>query len=526
MATAVAVWALYTAGPLVLAQDRAPKPDVFDAIKQRALEEARRALAERPADTPPADTPPADTPSADISSADVKPADTATAAAETPRPPDTETSAGQDDSPIIMRNADLPLYTPSEIILFLNDDGTNASALTREAGLDLVTSDRIGLLGLDMVTARLRRGDSVEAALARVLGDTRIAWAQPNYIYQLLGNSRTRGLAMHGLGPEAAQLPRGLPALGTSATIALIDSPVELTHPGLAGANIRQLGLLGNVPASPHGTAIAELLVGTGEFEGVVRGAALVSIPAFRPTPSDAQPAAGSSTTQMLVAAFQMAGDIRPDVLNLSFGTLAKRDEGIARMIAALDARGVCIAAAAGNGGAVSPVLFPASLPATIAVAAVDAAEHPYQFGSRGPEVDIAAWGVDISAAVPGGRRAVTGTSFAAPLVAGAMLRMPACSSAHRPANVRLALAMDAKDLGDTGRDTIFGAGLLRFGEGAVRSANLVPDASTDPSQTFAEPPASRGWWPGVGALALSLGLGGFLLVVWRRRQREDSTQD
>ena len=535
------------AAPLVLAQDRAPRPDLIDAIKKRAEEEARRALDKaRPADAAPADTKPKDNAPADSSTrpADVAPDPAATRTPDSGNPKTTDSAAAveqasdavtpslieeatntkspADSGAIIMRNIELPVHTNTELLLFLRDDGSRARDLTQEHGLDLVSSQRIGLLGLDMVLVKLRGGDSVNAALGRINGDRRLAWAQPNYIYQLLGNSRTRGLAMHGLGPDAALLPQGLPALGPKSRIALIDSPVDSAHPALAGADIRQLGSLGNVAPAPHGTAIAELLVGTGEFEGVVRGAQLISIPAFQPAPTPAQPAAGTSTTHRLMAAFQLADDSTPDVLNLSFGTLAKHDEGTARMIDALHAKGVCVAAAAGNGGADSPVLFPASLATTIAVAAVDATEQAYPFGSRGSQIDIAAWGVDISAAVPGGRRAVSGTSFATPLVAGAMLRMPACSTHKRPANIRLALALDAKDLGEIGQDAVFGAGLLQFGKNALASDRLDPALANSPAPVSGR--SALTLW--LGGAALVLGGALFFLFGWRRRQQGDSAKD
>ena len=251
------------AAPLVLAQDRpAPRPDLIDVIKKRAEEEARRALDNaRPADAAPADTKPKDNAPTDVGTkpADVAPdpAVTRTPDSASPRNADTapttqqasdiETpaltgeAANTDDPPqtgaIIMRNVDMPQHTDTEILLFLHDDGASARALAQENGLALVSSQRFGLLGLDMVLAKLRNGDTVRAALGRIEGDRRLAWAQPNYIYQLLGNSRTRGLAMHGLGADAALLPQGLPAVGPNSRIAMIDSPIHSAHPALAGAD-------------------------------------------------------------------------------------------------------------------------------------------------------------------------------------------------------------------------------------------------------------------------------------------------
>ena len=96
------------------------------------------------------------------------------------------------------------------------------------------------------------------------------------------------------------------------------------------------------------------------------------------------------------------------------------------------------------------------------------------------------------------------------------MLRMPACSTQKRPANVRLALALDAKDLGESGQDPVFGAGLLRFGESALLSDTLKP--GTAPST-------------GLGTVALWLGAGAAMLaaliflLIGRRRRKQDKTE-
>ena len=108
-------------------------------------------------------------------------------------------------------------------------------------------------------------------------------------------------------------------------------------------------------------------------------------------------------------------------------------------------------------------MLFPARLPSTIAVTAVDAKKRAYAYASKGPEIDLAAWGVDMNAAVPGGRRAVSGTSFATAVVSGALLRFKGCNGGRDPAGMRRGLEALAQDLGEKGRDPVFGAGLLRL---------------------------------------------------------------
>jgi hypothetical protein len=98
-----------------------------------------------------------------------------------------------------------------------------------------------------------------------------------------------------------------------------------------------------------------------------------------------------------------------------------------------------------------------------LAVTAVDRNLRIYPEATTGPHVAVAAIGVDIVAAAPGGYRQVSGTSFAAAYVSGALLRSPACAVRRDPAGMRAAVTAAAMDLGPPGRDEVFGAGLFRL---------------------------------------------------------------
>jgi hypothetical protein len=157
------------------------------------------------------------------------------------------------------------------------------------------------------------------------------------------------------------------------------------------------------------------------------------------------------------------ASRLRPDVLNLSFG--GPRDRLLGLTLDTIRANGICVSAAGGNGGPTGKILFPASHPASLAVTAVDENLRGYTHASRGGRVDIAGVGVGLNAAVPGGRRAVSGTSFAAAVISGALLRMPACGGGRDPAAMKIGVAALAQDLGEKGRDPVFGDGLFRLGK-------------------------------------------------------------
>lgn len=93
---------------------------------------------------------------------------------------------------------------------------------------------------------------------------------------------------------------------------------------------------------------------------------------------------------------------------------------------------------------------------------AVDARGRVWRRATRGPHVDFAAVGVRISL---GREHSLTGTSYAAPVVAGLLARrLPGPD----PNQARLAqgdLEARARDLGAPGRDPVYGAGLVDLTE-------------------------------------------------------------
>jgi len=134
----------------------------------------------------------------------------------------------------------------------------------------------------------------------------------------------------------------------------------------------------------------------------------------------------------------------------------------IDRVIAAAEARGHIVVAAAGNAGPAAPPAYPAASQGAIAVTAVDQAGRVYAHANRGDYMSMAALGVAVPAAAPnGGFTTYSGTSFAAPFVSA---RLAECLGRRDVGRARACIRKmeaEAKDLGAPGRDPVYGYGLL-----------------------------------------------------------------
>ena len=101
------------------------------------------------------------------------------------------------------------------------------------------------------------------------------------------------------------------------------------------------------------------------------------------------------------------------------------KDAFLGKTVREMSAEGVVFVAAAGNGGPAAAPSFPAAYDEVIAVTAVDRRLKSYVYATRGSHIDLAAPGVEIWAALPGGREGtLTGTSFAAPYVTAVIAAM------------------------------------------------------------------------------------------------------
>ena len=276
---------------------------------------------------------------------------------------------------------------------------------------------------------------------------------QPNYRYTLQQTRTGEGIQYS---VDKLKLPRAHElAKGNSVLIAVIDSGIDLNHPELVDTIADSFNPAGG-DGSPHshGTGVAGAIVAQSRLTGVAPRARILAIRAFDPNGSSAE-----GTTFNILKGLEWASEKGARVINMSFA--GPQDPVIGRALAAANKKGIVLVAAVGNAGPKSPPLYPAADTNVIAVTAVDSQDRLFPMSNRGNHVAVAAPGVDVLLPTPGtSYQMSTGTSFAAPHIAGIAALLLEREPSLTPDSVRRILLSTAHDLGPAGRDKDYGAGL------------------------------------------------------------------
>jgi subtilisin family serine protease len=309
--------------------------------------------------------------------------------------------------------------------------------------------------------------------------------------------------------------------------IAVIDTGVDYTHPDIAAnmwRNPREIvdsgrdddgnGFVDDIHGwnfvarngrplddNGHGTHVAGTIGAVGNNGLGITGVSWqVSIMALKFLDAN-----GSGTTANAIAAINYATRMRRDfginivATNNSWGG-GGFSTGLRDAIAAGGRAGILFVAAAGNDGTDNDRLasYPASYPdpALIAVAATDRADRLAGFSNFGSStVQVAAPGVGIVSTVPGGRYAsYSGTSMAAPHVAGTLALMAAANPDASASELRSALLATTRPVGGLAGRVMTG-GVINAGAAvqAVLPADVPPGDPAplpEPTPEPDDPPA------------------------------------
>jgi thermitase len=244
-------------------------------------------------------------------------------------------------------------------------------------------------------------------------------------------------------------------------TIAVCDTGVDGTHPDLAAQLVSGWNVIDNnadtMPVHPHGTWVAGVAAAASNNSlGVAAPAMNCRVMPIRITSrSD-----GGAATSDIVAGAVWAADHGARIINVSYAGYGS--SAVSDAASYVRSKNSLFVMAAGNDSAYVPNVED---PNILAVSATAADDTLAGFTTSGPFIDMAAPGSSIwTTGLQATYNPVNGTSFSAPIVAGAAALVLSDYPQLTATEVEALLKVAADDRGPAGYDTGYGFGRLNLG--------------------------------------------------------------
>ena len=446
-------------------------------------------------------------------------------------------------------------FKPGEILVKFKKGLGAASARLILSAKGMRVSGEIEKLGILQVAVPMGRELEVIESLRR---NPLVEYAEPNYIVHLPPFEPTQVTAVGQTGQSQAiraadivpndpyysygdvqwNLPRiGAPQAWEVTTgereivIAIVDSGIDLDHPDLDGkiwTNPGEIpgngldddgnGCVDDVHGwhfyhrcddegcielednnsqddNGHGSFMAGIAaVETNNGEGIAGlswGAKLMPVKVLD------QNAAGYYSD--IIQGVIYAADNGAKIINMSFGGAAY-SQALEDAVNYAHDKGCLLVSTSGYGN--TGVTYPGKFPVVVTVAATDKDDQRAWFSNYGPEVDLAAPGVDIASTDRNGIYGLwSSTEVAAPHVAGLAALIWSVNPTLTQDEVEDVMKSTAVDLGDPGRDDYYGWGRIDA-SAAVRATShylrvnphwllFLADENNDPAQQIVTNPGT-----------------------------------
>lgn len=398
-------------------------------------------------------------------------------------------------------NAQQPLRStaseiiPNQYIVVLNDTNdpkASAEALSRQHGLASMHIYRVALKGFSALIPPLR--------LEALRKDPRVKSVSADRTIHASADTIPWGIDRIDAEPGAAAND-GSDSDGNSVHIAVIDTGIDLQHQDLE-ANIAGGVTLVTSPGKTttggqddagHGTHVAGTIaaaINNADVVGVAPQGKLWAVKVLNKR--------GSGSFSDVIAGIDWVADTTQHpfiaVVNMSLGascsvcTEDSTDPTLQALHSAIQnavAQGVTFAVAAGNNSADAKNSVPAAYDEVITVSALTQTDSVASFSNYGEDVDLIAPGVGVlSTQLKGGTAEMSGTSMAAPHVAGAAALVIVSSPGFSPAQVQRQLietgeCADGAVAGTTGCSQTWPGDKDAFAEPLVNAARASGASST-----------------------------------------------
>lgn len=276
---------------------------------------------------------------------------------------------------------------------------------------------------------------------------------------------------------------------------AVCDTGVDLDHPDLASVLVTGANSVGSIKVqgfggavddiNGHGTFVAGCMAAPGNNSvGVVGGAWSSRIMPIRVS----NLASGDASMSDILRGARWAAENGAQIINASYSGVQSSAVGTTGEYIAQ--QGGLLFWAAGNDGF---RMLGFDHEWVMIVGATTSNDSKAGFSNYGDPVDLTAPGASVySTQRAGGYGFNSGTSFSSPIAAGVAALVWGSNRGLTPEQVRDILTSTARDLGDPGKDEIFGHGIVNA-EAAVALAATIETPEPPPPPPPPPPPAAPG---------------------------------
>ncbi|TXC90956.1 S8 family peptidase [Metabacillus litoralis] len=245
---------------------------------------------------------------------------------------------------------------------------------------------------------------------------------------------------------------------GKNIKIAILDTGIDRFHPDLNVSGGKNF--IDNTEdykdENGHGTHVAGIIASLNNDIGTLGVAYSSSIYALKILDAN-----GEGSTTELANAIDWAIEQKMDILNMSFG-FSGSDPIISELLNKAYKNNILLVGAAGNEG-VNSINFPANNRNVIAVGAVNIKKQLANFSNTGSQLEVTAPGVRVRSTYLNNQyKYMDGTSMATPYVTGYLALLKEKHPTKTNEEIRSLLLKNVEDLGVTGRDTVYGYGLIQ----------------------------------------------------------------
>lgn len=282
---------------------------------------------------------------------------------------------------------------------------------------------------------------------------------------------------------------------GAGVTVGVLDSGVNARLPELAGAvlpggDVTGKGTDGRTDYDKkndgHGTAMSVLIAGQGRgktgFAGVAPEAKILPV---RMTHTGGV----INSPQVVSDGIRYAADHGAKVMNISVGVDADQETNLcpaqvqSAIVHAIQRDVVIVAAAGDEGNSTNLPQYPASCAGVLAVGAIDKYSQPWKGTQRQSYVTVAAPGTHVGWVGQSGTYYPNswGSSSSSALTAGGVALVRAANPQMSAREVVQRLTATAKDVGDPGRDSATGYGVIRIFRAMMKNEYPVPANAPNP---------------------------------------------